>query len=102
MFDIGFWELIFIAIIALLVVGPERLPSVAREAGKWFGKFRGFVNATRHMLEQELRLKEADDLTRKITDLDELLKDAPDKDPDFVLKNHKKSDTKNLDKDMKP
>jgi len=94
--------MIFIAIIALLVVGPERLPSLARDVGKWFGKFRGFVNATRHTLEKELLLEEANDLTRKITDLDELLKDAPDKDPDFVFKRHKKSDTKNLDKDMKP
>ena len=101
MFDIGFQELIIIAIIAILVVGPERLPSVARETGKWLGKFRGFVNATRHMLEKELLLEEANDLTRKITDLDELLKDAPDKDPDFVLKSHKKSDTKKPDKDMK-
>jgi Tat protein translocase TatB subunit len=43
MFDIGFWEVIFIAVITLLVVGPERLPKVARTAGLWVGKIRGFV-----------------------------------------------------------
>ena len=100
MFDIGFWELIIIAIVALIIIGPERLPSFAREAGKWFGKFRGFVNATRHKIEQELQLEEANGLARKITDLDELLKDAPDKDPDFVLKSHKKLNPDDPGKDL--
>jgi sec-independent protein translocase protein TatB len=100
MFDIGFWELIIIAVVALLVVGPERLPSFAREAGKWFGKFRGFVNAARHEFERELQLEEANDLARKMTDLDELLKEAPDKDPDFVLKDHKKPKLDDPGKDL--
>ncbi|MEE8320659.1 MAG: Sec-independent protein translocase protein TatB [Gammaproteobacteria bacterium] len=100
MFDIGFWELIIISIVALIIVGPERLPSFARKAGKWLGKLRGFVNATRHKFEQELQLEEANDLARKITDLDELLKDVPDKDPDFVLKNHKKLNPDDPGKDL--
>ncbi|MEE8321482.1 MAG: Sec-independent protein translocase protein TatB [Gammaproteobacteria bacterium] len=100
MFDIGFWELIIIAIVALIIVGPERLPSFAREAGKWLGKFRRFINTTRQEFERELRLEDANGLARKITDLDKLLKDAPDKDPDFVLKNHKKLNPDDLGKDM--
>ena len=38
MFDVGFWELAMIAVVALLVVGPERLPKLARTAGLWLGK----------------------------------------------------------------
>ena len=45
MFDIGFWELAMLGVIALLVIGPERLPKAARVAGLWFGKIRGFVPA---------------------------------------------------------
>ena len=54
MFDIGFWEIGLIAVIALLVVGPERLPKVAYEAGKWFGKLQRFVRNARMELEREL------------------------------------------------
>ena len=92
MFDIGFWELVIIAIVALLVIGPERLPSSAREAGKWLGRLRRFINNTRLELERELRLDEARDLAQKITDIEALQRDAPDRDPDFVLKSHKQQD----------
>ncbi len=54
MFDIGFWELIFILVIALLVVGPERLPKVARTAGLWLGKVRGFIVTVKADIDQEL------------------------------------------------
>lgn len=54
MFDIGFWELCLIAVVALLVIGPERLPKVAYEAGKWFGKLQRFVRDARLELEREL------------------------------------------------
>lgn len=58
MFDIGFWELAMIAVIALLVVGPERLPRLARTAGIWFGKIRGFVANVKADVERELRAEE--------------------------------------------
>ena len=99
MFDIGFWELIFIAILALLIVGPEKLPSFAREAGKWLERLRRFINTTKQEIERELHLDEAKDLAGKITDIDELLKDAPDKDPDFVLKSHKQLTPEDMGKD---
>ena len=58
MFDIGFWEIIFILVISLLVVGPERLPRIARTAGLWVGKMRGFVASVKADIEQELRAEE--------------------------------------------
>lgn len=58
MFDIGFWEIIFILVITLLVVGPERLPRIARTAGLWVGKMRGFVASVKADIDQELAAEE--------------------------------------------
>ena len=45
MFDIGFLEIVIIAAIALIVLGPERLPRAARTAGMWVGRARSMVSA---------------------------------------------------------
>jgi len=58
MFDIGFWEIIFIAVIALLVVGPERLPRIARTTGLWIGKMRGFVSSVKADIDREIATEE--------------------------------------------
>jgi len=61
MFDIGFWELALIGVVALLVIGPERLPAVARTAGAWWGKFSRFVGGVKADIDRELK---ADELKR--------------------------------------
>ena len=53
MFDIGFWEIALISIMALVVIGPERLPKVARTMGQWFGKARRFVEGVKGEVESE-------------------------------------------------
>ncbi len=58
MFDIGFWELSLLALVALLVVGPERLPRLARTAGMWIGKGRRLINSVRADIERELKAEE--------------------------------------------
>lgn len=58
MFDIGFWELTLIGIVALLVIGPERLPRVARTAGLWFGKARYFISNVKADIDKELKAEE--------------------------------------------
>ncbi len=58
MFDIGFWELAFIGVIALLVIGPERLPKVARTAGLWVGKARAIVSSVKADIDRELAAEE--------------------------------------------
>ena len=79
MFDIGFWEVIFIAVITLLVVGPERLPKVARTAGLWVGKIRGFVVSVKADIDRELA---ADELKRtlekhaSVPEIEELIDEA--------------------------
>ncbi|MBI2992897.1 MAG: twin-arginine translocase subunit TatB [Gammaproteobacteria bacterium] len=80
MFDIGFWELVVIAVVALLVVGPERLPQLVRDAGRWLRAARRMVADTRAQIERELDLEEGRGLQRRISDLDVLMKNAPDRD----------------------
>jgi len=75
-----------IATIALLVVGPDKLPAFARQAGKWLGKFRRMVNNLQRELKQELIVDETRGFTQQLTALDDLMKNAPDQDPDFSSK----------------
>jgi sec-independent protein translocase protein TatB len=86
MFDIGFWELVVIATVALLVVGPDNLPAFAQQAGKWLGKFRRVINNLQRELKQELLIDEGKAFKQQINDLDDLIKNAPDQDPDFSTK----------------
>ena len=65
MFDIGFQELMLIMVVALLVIGPERMPSVARKAGLWFGKVRRFVGSVKEDIDREFA---HDELKRVIQD----------------------------------
>lgn len=65
MFDVGFWELTLLAIIGLIVLGPERLPAVARTVGLWVGRARGYVRGVADELDREVRLREVrEDLRR--------------------------------------
>ena len=58
MFDIGPGELLLVAIIGLLVLGPQRLPKVAAEIGKWVGRARRTASQLRRQLEREIELSE--------------------------------------------
>ena len=58
MFDIGFWELFLILILALLVVGPERLPKAARTVGYWLGKARRYVEGVKEEVASEFDVTE--------------------------------------------
>lgn len=65
MFDIGFSQLLIIAIVALIVLGPERLPKAARFAGLWMRRARAQWHSVRSELERELA---AEDLKRSLQD----------------------------------
>ena len=58
MFDIGFWELTLISVVALMVIGPERLPKVARTAGFWFGRMTRFINNVKSEIDREMKADE--------------------------------------------
>jgi sec-independent protein translocase protein TatB len=57
-FDVGFNELVLIFIIGLLVLGPQRLPKVAAEIGKWIGRARRTATELRRQLEREIELND--------------------------------------------
>ncbi len=65
MFDMGFTEMMLIGIVALIVIGPERLPGVARTAGKYFGRLKRFMTSVKADVEQELH---ADELRKILAD----------------------------------
>jgi len=72
MFDIGFSELVLIGVIALIVIGPERLPEVARTVGKYVGRMRRFVSKVRDDIDREIRQEEIRDALRRNADIDEI------------------------------
>ncbi|MBP1152927.1 MULTISPECIES: Sec-independent protein translocase protein TatB [Methylocaldum] len=58
MFDIGFWELVLVGVVSLLVFGPERLPKVAREVALWVRRARAMAASVRQEIDHELQLQE--------------------------------------------
>jgi sec-independent protein translocase protein TatB len=58
MFDIGFWELTLILVVALLVIGPDKLPGAARSIGLWVGRAKRIVSTVKNDIDKELRLQE--------------------------------------------
>jgi len=58
MFDIGFSEIVVIAVVALIVLGPERLPKAARTLGHLFGRLQRYVNDVKADISREMELEE--------------------------------------------
>jgi sec-independent protein translocase protein TatB len=68
MFDIGFTELMVIAVVALIVIGPERLPKVARTVGLLFGRMQRYVNDVKSDISREMALDDLRKLQANIQD----------------------------------
>ncbi len=68
MFDIGFSELMVIAVVALIVIAPERLPKVARTVGHLFGRMQRYVNDVKADINREMALDELRKLQANIQD----------------------------------
>ena len=58
MFDVGFSEMLVIAVVALVVIGPEKLPGVAKTVGSWFGRLQRYVNDVKADINREIELEE--------------------------------------------
>ncbi len=82
MFDVGFMELVLVAVVALLVIGPERLPAVARTVGFWIGKVRKFVSSVQDDFNREVikseELKRLVEEQAKIKDIHEIMEHTVD------------------------
>lgn len=63
MFDIGFFEMLLIAMVGLLVIGPERLPETVRSIGLWVGRLKRSLRDTRSDIERQIG---ADDIRREL------------------------------------
>ncbi|PIE25213.1 MAG: twin-arginine translocase subunit TatB [Neptuniibacter caesariensis] len=58
MFDIGFAELLIVAVVALIVLGPDKLPAAVRTVGMWVGRIRRTVTAIQSEISEELKIEE--------------------------------------------
>lgn len=95
MFDISFSELMVIAVIALIVIGPEKLPKVARTLGALAGRMQKYVAQVKEEVNREVRFQELQQLQQEIQNV------ASNTQADL----HRKTDTlaqELLDFDMKP
>jgi sec-independent protein translocase protein TatB len=68
MFDISFTEMLIVAVAALVVIGPERLPRVARQAGQWVTKMRRYVDDVKSDFNRQIELSELRELKRNVED----------------------------------
>ena len=66
MFDIGFSEMVVIAVVALIVLGPEKLPKVARTAGHLLGRLQRYVNDVKSDINREMQLEELKKLQAQV------------------------------------
>lgn len=73
MFDIGFSEILVIMVVALVVIGPERLPHVARSMGQWWGRIQRYVSKVKQDVSSSMELEELREAQRKVqAEMDEL------------------------------
>lgn len=110
MFDIGFWELMVIGVIGLVVLGPERLPVAMRTIRDWIGSVRQFSQNVKSELSEELRINELHENLKKAEQADmknlspevaksvQSLKEAAE----MVNRPYKKTGLENLDSQTKP
>ena len=80
MFDFGFWELTIVLVVALLVVGPDKLPVLAGKVGRWLGKAKSYMNTVRSDIESEIKSAELKEMLDKqqseISELRGLLRES--------------------------
>ncbi len=66
MFDVGFSELVVIMVVALVVIGPKRLPAAARAMGQWWGRLQRYINRVKQDVTTSMELEELRGLERKV------------------------------------
>jgi sec-independent protein translocase protein TatB len=76
MFDISFSELMVIAVVALIVIGPQRLPAVARTLGHLFGRMQRYVNDVKADISREMELEELKKLQSTMEDAARSMRDS--------------------------
>ena len=72
MFDIGFWEICLIGVVALVVVGPDRFPGLIRSVGYWMGRFRQIASNVKSEIQTEV--DKAEQLRELLSEQEQVLK----------------------------
>ena len=86
MFDIGFWEIALIFVVALVVVGPERMPQLIRTTGQWIGRMQRIARELRAEFEREAHSQEFRALNKDFLEEDRRLKEVARNPPPAVAK----------------
>jgi sec-independent protein translocase protein TatB len=73
MFDVGFTEVVLCFIVALIVLGPEKMPKVARTVGRWAGQAKAYMRNLSDELERETQVM---DIKRQLQEAQQALRDA--------------------------
>jgi sec-independent protein translocase protein TatB len=94
MFDIGFWELCVIGAVLLLVIGPERMPEVAKQVGYWATRARRTVNQLRNEMRSELNSLPTEQINKAKQSLDAISKDVASMGSDLSAKMSEKIEIK--------
>jgi len=112
MFDIGFWELAIIGLVALVVVGPERLPKLAYTAGKWMGKGRKMLSQLKSEIDKEMKAEELkqilEEQKKQMDPLHEIVEETSGTLSDFATETNKtaqeieKTEANESEKDEQP
>ena len=68
MFDLGFTEVTVVCIVALIIVGPERLPKLAKTIGIFFGKAQRFITDIKHDIDEQVRSDEIEEIKKSVDD----------------------------------
>jgi sec-independent protein translocase protein TatB len=84
MFDIGFSELCMVGLVALLVIGPEKLPKVARMAGFWIAKSKRMLAAVKQEIHEEFQAEELRQTLKNQTGINEFQKILDDTSNDLL------------------
>ena len=69
MFDLGWTELLFIAVVAIIVIGPKDLPRALRAVGHWTGKARRMAGDFQRQFNEAIREADLDDVKKQVTDI---------------------------------
>jgi sec-independent protein translocase protein TatB len=83
MFEVGFSEIIMVALVALLVIGPEKLPKVARMAGFWVAKSKRMVASVKQEIHEEFQAEELRQSLKNQTGINEFQRLIDDTTNDF-------------------
>lgn len=98
MFDIGFFELVLIGVMGLIVLGPERLPKAAQKVGSWVGKAKRSMSQFSQQVNREL---EIDELKKRVAEHEALIKQQAESGELKELKEQAEQAIKQADENLK-